>query len=76
MNDNIGDHMSDNIGDLNVTATWTTSGHKCVFPFKAFGKIYHNCTTDLVTVKSSWCSLTSDWDVDHKTGWCDFSKTR
>ncbi|KAI0223857.1 Plasminogen [Lamellibrachia satsuma] len=49
------------------------SGIKCTFPFKAFGKIYNKCTTDYVTVKAPWCSLTYDYNKDRKMGYCDFS---
>ncbi|KAI0223856.1 hypothetical protein LSAT2_025036 [Lamellibrachia satsuma] len=52
---------------------YSKSGIKCNFPFKAFGKIYNNCTTDYVTVKIPWCSLTYDYNKDRKMGYCDFS---
>ena len=63
------------VGDLFfVSVVYTRNGDKCAFPFKAFGKTYNSCTTDHVTVKEPWCSLTYDYDKDRRMGYCDFDK--
>ncbi|KAI0242600.1 hypothetical protein LSAT2_012362, partial [Lamellibrachia satsuma] len=61
--------------DFDKTVVYTKSGDKCAFPFKAFGKTFNSCTTDYVTVKKPWCSLTYDYDKDRRMGYCDFDKT-
>ena len=63
-------------GDLYIPVVYTRSGESCVFPFTAFGKTYHHCTTDHIANKVSWCSLSFDWDKDRKMGWCNFNKRR
>ena len=62
------------LGDF-ISVVYTKSGDKCAFPFKAFGKTFNSCTTDYVTVKKPWCSLTYDYDKDRRMGYCDFDKT-
>ena len=43
----------------------------CVFPFTFDGEQYDDCIENIgATSNSSWCSLTSDYDVDHYSGNC------
>ncbi|XP_067284966.1 hepatocyte growth factor activator [Pseudorasbora parva] len=50
----------------------TTDGKECKFPFRFGGTIYHQCISDYNGV---WCSLTHNFDRDHKRGFCS-SPTR
>ena len=52
---------------------YTLMGLEYALLFSAYGKIYTNCTTDYVTVKEPWCSLT--YDTDRQSGFYDFERT-
>ncbi|XP_077169656.1 uncharacterized protein LOC143825514 [Paroedura picta] len=43
----------------------------CVFPFLYNGTSYTSCTTDGISNKKFWCSLTSNYDVDLKWTYCE-----
>ena len=47
-------------------------GKPCKFPFRANGRVYHDCTRDGKHDSYKWCSTTSDYDKDGKWGICPF----
>ena len=55
----------------------TSSGKKCVFPFKYRGIEYSTCTRDGDGGKGPWCSTSTNKDGSYKEwGRCDMSKCR
>nr|XP_020668991.1 matrix metalloproteinase-9-like [Pogona vitticeps] len=53
-----------NTSDLNYKG-------RCVFPFIYNGKSYSSCTTAGDSDGRLWCSLTSNYDADHKWKYCN-----
>ena len=45
-------------------------GGKCHFPFKADDEEHLKCITTDEHKHGAWCSLTPDYDVDQKWGYC------
>ncbi|XP_060111209.1 fibronectin-like [Heteronotia binoei] len=43
----------------------------CVFPFLYNGTFYSSCTTDGISNKKLWCSLTDNYDVGLKWTYCE-----
>ena len=50
------------------TTVITQKGQCCVFPFIYRGQTYYNCT--FKNFKKKWCSLTPNYDVDKRWGYC------
>uniref|UniRef100_A0ACB8EUU1 Uncharacterized protein n=1 Tax=Sphaerodactylus townsendi TaxID=933632 RepID=A0ACB8EUU1_9SAUR len=48
----------------------------CVFPFLYNGTSYSSCTSDGISNKKLWCSLTSNYDADLKWTYCQPSGKR
>ena len=46
----------------------TTTGEKCVLPFKYKNTVYDSCISNDDT--KYWCSLTPDYDAVPKKGYC------
>ncbi|XP_063042890.1 hepatocyte growth factor activator-like [Engraulis encrasicolus] len=46
----------------------TTNGVECKFPFRLGGTIHHQCIS--VSSRRPWCSLTHNFDRDHRWGFC------
>ncbi|XP_060138097.1 uncharacterized protein LOC118094637 [Zootoca vivipara] len=46
----------------------------CVFPFTYNSTSYSACTTDGISNKKPWCSLTSNYDTDLKWTYCEPSE--
>uniref|UniRef100_A0A672PLU1 Cation-independent mannose-6-phosphate receptor-like n=1 Tax=Sinocyclocheilus grahami TaxID=75366 RepID=A0A672PLU1_SINGR len=46
----------------------------CTFPFKFLDKSYTECTTEGRTDGRTWCATTSDYNKDHKWGFCSGEK--
>lgn len=44
------------------------NGGQCTFPFMYRGQSYSECTC--VDIGQAWCGLTSNFDADHKWGYC------
>uniref|UniRef100_A0A8C1G8U4 Insulin-like growth factor 2 receptor n=1 Tax=Cyprinus carpio TaxID=7962 RepID=A0A8C1G8U4_CYPCA len=48
----------------------TDQNEVCTFPFKFMDKFYTECTADGRTDGRKWCATTSDYNKDHKWGFC------
>ncbi|XP_013913322.1 PREDICTED: uncharacterized protein LOC106542189 isoform X2 [Thamnophis sirtalis] len=47
----------------------------CVFPFIFNHTSYSSCTTDGISNKKPWCSLTKNYDIDFQWTYCESSGT-
>uniref|UniRef100_A0A8C2IXB6 Insulin-like growth factor 2 receptor n=1 Tax=Cyprinus carpio TaxID=7962 RepID=A0A8C2IXB6_CYPCA len=52
----------------------TDQNEVCTFPFKFMDKFYTECTADGRTDGRKWCATTSDYNKDHKWGFCSGEK--
>uniref|UniRef100_A0A803T0P1 Fibronectin type-II domain-containing protein n=1 Tax=Anolis carolinensis TaxID=28377 RepID=A0A803T0P1_ANOCA len=48
----------------------------CVFPFTFNNKSYSSCTTDGISNKKPWCSLTNNYDADFQWTYCETTGRR
>uniref|UniRef100_A0A670ZKK9 Fibronectin type-II domain-containing protein n=1 Tax=Pseudonaja textilis TaxID=8673 RepID=A0A670ZKK9_PSETE len=58
-----------------ILSKYMQSKEPCFFPFAYKKKLYSECTTDGTSGWKLWCSLTANYNTDHKWRYCEPSET-